>query len=211
MGTPGKPSLFDAWSLVYDNPLVQRAVYRPVHDAVLRELRRHPPRRILDIGCGTGILTARLQQEATAEVVYGCDLSAGMLAQATARRVAPLLRADAQRLPLADESVDAVVSTESFHWFPDPSAALAEFRRVLTPDGRVVLCLVNVRTAAAARLVETGSAALGQRAKWPTSAELRVRLERAGFRVERQQRVPRAGGIALPTVLTVAVPARGPR
>lgn len=47
-------SFFDLWSHVYDLPVVQWAIYRPVQEAVLGELRRPLARRILDVGCGTG-------------------------------------------------------------------------------------------------------------------------------------------------------------
>ncbi|MBV9410720.1 MAG: SAM-dependent methyltransferase, partial [Acidimicrobiia bacterium] len=63
MGDSGGPQrgFFDIWSRVYDLAPVQAAIYHPVHDAVLGELRMHPAPRILDVGCGTGDLTARLR------------------------------------------------------------------------------------------------------------------------------------------------------
>ena len=128
MSTPGthqvgpRRSLFDLWSRVYDLAPVQWAIYRPVQEAVLRELRRPPAHRILDVGCGTGILTERLARELDAELVCGCDFSIGMLDQAVARRSGPWVQSDAQQLPVAGGTVDVVVSTESFHWFPDPDA-----------------------------------------------------------------------------------------
>jgi ubiquinone/menaquinone biosynthesis C-methylase UbiE len=197
-------SFFDLWSRVYDLPVVQWAIYRPVQEAVLLELRQPFPRRILDIGCGTGILTERLARELDAELVCGCDFSMGMLEQAVTRRSGPWVQADAQRLPLLSGSVDVVVSTESFHWFPDPDAALAEFRRVLTPNGRLLVGVVNMRTASLSRAASATAARLGEPAHWATRTEMKHRVERAGFRAVRQHRVARIGGVALPTVLTVA-------
>jgi ubiquinone/menaquinone biosynthesis C-methylase UbiE len=197
-------AFFDVWSRVYDLPPVQAAIYHPVHDAVLGELRAHPARRILDVGCGTGDLTARVQLDLNAELVAGCDFSAGMLEQAAARtRLVSWLQADATRLPFNDGSFEAVVSTEAFHWFPDPDAALREFRRVLGPGGRLLVALVNVRVPATSRLAHAGSKALGQPAHWPTRAEMADRVRHAGFSVERQKRIFRLGGLLLPTVLTV--------
>ncbi|HEX6422102.1 MAG TPA: class I SAM-dependent methyltransferase [Acidimicrobiales bacterium] len=195
---------FDLWSRVYDLPVIQWAIYRPVQEAVLRELRRPPARRILDVGCGTGILTERLARELDPELVCGCDFSIGMLEQAVTRRPGPWVQADAQHLPLSRGSVDVVVSTESFHWFPDPDAALAEFRRVLAPGGRLLVGVVNMRTATMSRAASAIAARLGEPAHWTTRAEMRRRVERAGFRVLRQHRVARIGGVTLPTVLTVA-------
>lgn len=197
-------SFFDLWSRVYDLPVVQWAIYRPVQEAVLRELRRPLARRILDVGCGTGILTERLASELDAKLVCGCDFSVGMLEHARTRRAGPWVQADAQRLPVSRDSVDVVVSTESFHWFPDPDAALAEFRRVLVPNGRLLVGVVNMRTASMSLVASAIAARLGEPAHWTTRAEMKHRVERAGFRVVRQHRVARIGGITLPTVLTVA-------
>ena len=195
---------FDLWSLFYDLPVVQRAFYRPVQDAVLGELRASPAGRVIDVGCGTGILTDRLAREAGADLVCGCDFSMGMLDHARRRRPGPWMQADAQHLPLASASVDAVVSTESFHWFPDPDAALAEFHRVLAPGGRLLVGMANMRTSAGARAASGMAARLGEPGRWVTRAELARRVERAGFAIVRQRRLLRLGGALVPLVLTVA-------
>ena len=121
---------FDAWSIIYDFPLVQRATYRPVHDAVLRTLTAEPCARILDIGCGTGRLAKRLVREPAVRFVVGCDFSAGMLQHAADRlrsvqgaRTA-LVRGDATRLPFADGAFDLVTCWELLHHLDDPVAAL---------------------------------------------------------------------------------------
>jgi SAM-dependent methyltransferase len=108
-------------------------------------------------------------------------------------------------LPFKDASFEAVVSTEAFHWFPDPNAALREFNRVLAPGGRLLVALVNVRVPTTSRLAHAGSKALGQPAHWPTRAEMADRVRDAGFSVERQKRIFRLGGLLIPTVLTIGV------
>ena len=196
---------FDAWSRVYDLPPVQRAVYRPVQEAVLAELRRTGARRVLDVGCGTGILTSRFADELGADFLCGCDFSLGMLEQAASRgREAAWVQGDALRLPLRGGTLDAVVSTESFHWFPDQDAAIAEFGRVLARGGRFVVAMVNPPAPAFGRSAHRVSAALGEPASWPTREQLRGALERAGFEVEGQRRVMRIAGLLFPTVVTVA-------
>ena len=197
---------FDLWSRFYDSPVVQRLTYRPVQDAVMRELRRSSRSRVLDIGCGTGLLTSRLVKELAPETVIGCDFSRGMLREAAQRSPElPWVRGNALRLPFRNESFDAVVSTESFHWFPDPDAALAEFFRVLAPKGRLLVALVNPPTEWLSSAARLGSRLLGEPANWPTRARLRHRAEAAGFRVDAQRPVFRLPApLLLPCVLTTA-------
>lgn len=199
---------FDAWSRVYDFPLVQRATYRPVHDAVLRALAAEPCARVLDVGCGTGRLAARLVEAPSVLMVVGLDFSAGMLEQARARlasaEATALVRGDATRLPFADAAFDAAVSTEAFHWFPDQDAALAEIRRVLRPGGRLLLALVSPPFEIVADAFEVGMRMVGQPLWWTTPSRLAAQVTRAGFRVESQRRVFRIPGFLLPPALTVA-------
>ena len=205
-------ALFDLWSMFYDLPFVQRAVYRAPHDAVLDELREHACRSVLDVGCGTGILAARLRHELNGARVVGCDFSRGMLAHGRARdRRTAWVSGDAGRLPFRDASFDAVVSTEAFHWFPDQRAALAEFRRLLRPGGRLLLALVNPRLAVTGRLLALVSRVVGEPFTWRTRREMCRMIAAAGFHVEAQHtlfRVP--AGLLFPPVLTVATrtPAR---
>jgi len=193
--------------------------YRPVHDAVLRRLRRHMPQSILDLGCGTGQLLARIADELSPPRLAGCDYSAGMLTHAAERlrdNSAPpvrlhdasarpmLVRGDALRLPFAGAAFDAVVSTEAFHWFPDQDAALAEAARVLRPDGTLLLGFVNPPLALIGDVARLGSRLLGAPLRWPTPAALRRRVEAAGFSVTAQRRIFRVPGFLLPPVLTEA-------
>jgi SAM-dependent methyltransferase len=200
-------SLFDLWSLVYDAPAVQRLTYRPVQDAVVRALQAAPPARILDVGCGTGRLTLRLSHEFARSRVVGCDFSRGMLRQARARSASlALAQGDAQRPPFADGSFDAVVSTEAFHWFPDPDAALAGFHRLLAPRGRLLIAFVNPPLEALSRASRIVSRWLGEPFRWPTPGTLRRQVEAAGFEVLSQQRIFRLPApVLFPPVLTEAV------
>jgi demethylmenaquinone methyltransferase/2-methoxy-6-polyprenyl-1,4-benzoquinol methylase len=92
----------------------------------------------VDVACGTGALTRDLQALAPEAVVVGMDFSHGMLARAE-----PGLRlaaADALALPLADASVDVVTIAFGLRNLPEPGQGLLEFRRVLRPGGRLVVC-----------------------------------------------------------------------
>lgn len=94
---------------------------------------------VLDVGCGTGWFAAGLQRARPDVRVIGLDLSAGMLGKARQAGADRLVQGDASRLPLTDESVDVVVGRGVLHHLPDPAAALIEWRRVVRPEGVVVL------------------------------------------------------------------------
>jgi ubiquinone/menaquinone biosynthesis C-methylase UbiE len=197
---------FDLWSHFYDLGVVQRATYHPVHDAVLRALTRRPPRAILDVGCGTGQLGARLRGAFPRSEVVGCDFSAGMLRHAAKRdgRVG-WVRAEAARLPFPAGSFDALTCTEAFHWFPEQDAALVEFNRVLVAGGRALIALVNPRFGLLSDVMALGSSLLGEPFYWPTSERFRRALGVAGFRTLSQRPVGRLpGAVLFPAVLSVA-------
>ena len=93
------------------------------------------PRRVLDLGAGTGQLSESLV--GARHDVVAADTSADMLAQLSLRLPGvPTLVARAEDLPLPDDDVDVVVAAQAAHWF-DPVAAAREFRRVLRPGGAV--------------------------------------------------------------------------
>jgi ubiquinone/menaquinone biosynthesis C-methylase UbiE len=88
-------------------------------------------RRVLDLGAGTGKLTSLLVE--TGIEVVAVEPDAAMRAQLAAAVPGATIRAGtAERIPLPDGSVDAVVVAQAWHWF-DASAAVPEIARVLTP------------------------------------------------------------------------------
>jgi len=201
-----RPGFFDLWSHVYDAPLVQRLTYRPEHDAVLRVLGRIAHARVLDLGCGTGLLADRIERQLPRATVVGCDFSRGMLGQARSNTEGvSLVQGSALELPFADARFDAVVSTEAFHWFPDQDAALREIFRVLVPKGRLLVSLVNPPLEIVSRAARRMSQLAGEPARWPTRARMRRCVEEAGLQVESQRTVLRLPvTFVLPAVLTVA-------
>ena len=95
---------------------------------------------ILDLGCSTGYLLEDLEREHPSATLIGVDLVvAGLLKAHAAVPTARLLHADACQLPLADASVDAIVSANLFEHIPDDVRALREASRVIRPGGRVAL------------------------------------------------------------------------
>jgi ubiquinone/menaquinone biosynthesis C-methylase UbiE len=195
---------FDLWSRVYDLPVVQRLAYRPVHDAVAAELVGLSAERVIDVGCGTGLLTTRLHGELVGTVV-GLDFSAGMLGHARRRDpTVSWIRGNSMALPFADGTVDALTCTESFHWYPDQPAALREFHRVLRPGGRALVALINPPLVALSRATAPGTV-LGHSAHYPTPAEMATLVTDAGLEVDDQRRVWRLpAGPMLAATLTIA-------
>jgi SAM-dependent methyltransferase len=113
---------------------------RPVAATFLRWLGVPRGRQWLDVGCGTGALTATVLSEGEPERVVGLDTSEGFLAAARAYiddARAVFCTADAQSLPLATATFDAVVSALALNFVPDPGRAVAELARVTRPDGVV--------------------------------------------------------------------------
>lgn len=110
------------------------------HPAMRAQLGDVSGLQVLDAGCGPGLLTAWLVDRGAA--VTGVDMSPKMLALAEARLQgrAALHRADlAQAMPfLKDASFDLVASSLAMDYILDWSMPLAEFRRVLRPNGRLV-------------------------------------------------------------------------
>ncbi|MGH9540880.1 MAG: class I SAM-dependent methyltransferase [Terriglobales bacterium] len=104
-----------------------------------------PSRRLLDVAAGRGASALFLAERSGCEVL-GLDYGAGNVAAANAaaaqRGLSERVRfqlADAEQLPIADASVDAVLCECAFCTFPEKAAAAAEFARVLRPGGGVGL------------------------------------------------------------------------
>lgn len=97
---------------------------------------------VLDLGAGTGKLTVRLAERGLAVVAVDpipemLDVLSGSLPSV------PALLGTAEEIPLPDNSVDAVLVAQAWHWF-DPERASAEVARVLRPGGRLGL-VWNIR------------------------------------------------------------------
>ncbi|MFG2795203.1 class I SAM-dependent methyltransferase [Streptomyces pseudovenezuelae] len=102
----------------------------------LEQLLPQGPCTLVDIACGTGIVTRRLLRPE--RTVLGVDRSPGMLGLAARRVPGGTVGGDATRLPVASGSVDAVVMVWLLHLLPDPAAVLAEAARVLRPGGVLI-------------------------------------------------------------------------
>ncbi|GAA0648467.1 methyltransferase domain-containing protein [Salarchaeum japonicum] len=95
---------------------------------------------VLDVGCGTGFGTEGLLRYT--DDVTGLDQSEHQLEKAIAKLGTDdvdFTRGDAERLPFATNSFDAIWSSGSIEYWPNPHLALREFRRVVRPGGKVLV------------------------------------------------------------------------
>jgi SAM-dependent methyltransferase len=90
-------------------------------------------RTLLDVGCGTGLVTERLIRPGLR--VFGVDSSPGMARMAAQRVGLALVLGNCHRLPFADASLDAVSAVWLLHLLPDAPLVVAECARVLRPGG----------------------------------------------------------------------------
>jgi ubiquinone/menaquinone biosynthesis C-methylase UbiE len=115
-------------------------VHSFVWEPVLEALRLTPDDALLDVGCGGGVFLRRALESGCRGV--GLDHSRDMvrLAHKTLAGRAQVVRGSAEALPFADGEFTAVSSLVAFFFFPDPVAALEEFRRVLDRErGRIAV------------------------------------------------------------------------
>lgn len=153
-------------------------------NAVLDLLAPKPGERILDLGCGDGVLTERIA--AAGADVLGLDADAGLLEKARARGLS-VIEGDGQALSF-DGGFDAVFSNAALHWMPDHPAVYAGVARALKSGGRFACECGGFGNIAAIRTAIRGVAerhgvAAPDRQNYPTPERARAELEAAGFNV----------------------------
>ena len=136
---------FEQAACAYDEAAV---LQREVGDRLLERLDyiRFSPKRILDLGAGTGYCQQALIQRYPDTEVHALDLAEGMLQQAR-KKIGWLRRlkrrdhfvcADVNALPYASESMDMIVSNLTLQWCPDLLAVFSECQRLLKPGGMLL-------------------------------------------------------------------------
>lgn len=180
------------------------AIGAPVAADLITTAALSPGERVLDVGCGTGVVT-RLAAEGVgaAGSVTGLDIHPGMLAVA-ASATPPGMTIDwregnAESLPFAEATFDVVLCQMSLQFVTGKLDALREMRRVLVPGGRALVCvpgpkppLFAIMTAALARHFGPQAATFADRVfSMHDVDELRELMRGAGFRDERVEAIPK--------------------
>jgi malonyl-CoA O-methyltransferase len=129
---------FDAAAGGYDRVAV---LQREIGARMLERLGciRLDPKRVLDLGCGTGLALGGLARRCRRAEILALDFSINMLGHARRRghwlNRPRVICADAEQLPLADDSVDLVFSNATLQWVNDLDGTFRELLRVLRPGG----------------------------------------------------------------------------
>ena len=117
---------------------------RGLYPVLLEQLAQIPHGSVLDVGCGTGELLREVGLRFPETTRTGLDLSANMLAVAREKLggAVELVQGDAERLPFANRRFEVLLCNDSFHHYPNPGAAAAEFAlgapaRRRAPAGRL--------------------------------------------------------------------------
>lgn len=126
----------------------------PAHESLLSEADPQPGERVLDISCGTGLVTMPVREiVGPGGTVTGVDLSQGMIEKAQIQMEEKgvqnirFLHMDAEALDLPDDLFDLTICSLGLMYYPYPEKALSEMFRVLKPDGRAVALVWGARKA----------------------------------------------------------------
>lgn len=124
----------------------------PVAEDLIEVARLQPGERVLDVACGTGVVTRLAAERVGATgLVAGLDVNPGMLAVARSETASNIsidwYEASVESMPLPDEAFDVVLCQMGLQFVPNKLAALREMRRVLNTGGRVYVTVPGPKPA----------------------------------------------------------------
>lgn len=134
MPGPDKPNAWHAW-------FTQQASWtQSTRRWLYREAKLAQASDVLEVGCGTGVITEELAQIGAVHVV-GLDIDPAMLTFTTRQESrVTYIQGDAHVLPFPNESFDAVVCHYLLLWLTDPVQGVREMARIVRPKGRLLAC-----------------------------------------------------------------------
>ncbi len=179
---------FDMDAAEYDNS-GKYEVVRSRYHYVVDEVLRNQFQSWLDVGCGTGVLLALVGEQRKAAKLFGIDLSEEMIKIARAKLgdKADLRVSDSERLPFEDEKFDLITCTFSFHHYPNPTAVLTGMKRVLSPNGKLIIADAVMFTPL--RQLRNAIAAFAKEEKFYPKREILALVRAAGLEVSKWSRM----------------------
>lgn len=182
--------LAEEYRLRYEAPFARN--FQNYWNEKLLSLMPQEAERILDCGCGIGILLSELKKKY--DEPCGIDLSLDMLRLVPSelnKKVGSVIAGDAECLPYKKEGFDAIICRGVVHHLPDRERGISEIKRILRRDGALVLsepCNDALFIKWARFLLYKFSKKFDEEDKGFNSNELKALLEETGFRLERVER-----------------------
>lgn len=172
-------------------PLSRNGYWKRDYRYTLAVLQEKRPESLLDLGCGPGAFLACAAQTLPGTLLFGLDLSGGMVQAAAGRlgNAAQIFQGDAEKMPLGSGRFGALTCNLSIHHYPHPQAAVAEMYRVLAPGGTLCIndmdCIAPIRALAnwAFPRMKSGDVKMYRR------EEILSLLTQAGFQVESYRKI----------------------
>jgi len=174
-----KRTFFDERASEWDAIMITEEAIRDAHE-LMQKLDIPRGARIIDIGCGTGILTRKLRSLTGREgAVFSCDFSLEMLTVAREKHDFPYVCADAHHLPFTRESFDYAICFSCYPHFDDKKAVLEEINRILRRQGTLVIAHI-CHSKKLSRIHRRAGGAV-KHDKLPSEQVMRKQVKNAGY------------------------------
>jgi ubiquinone/menaquinone biosynthesis C-methylase UbiE len=144
---------FWSWYARFYDGTGKTVSYQLMHKQIIHCIPNNKKLYLLDAGCGTGLLLAKLKTERSNVITEGIDFSASMLSVAKNKNTGAILKeADLDKpLPYKDDTFDIITSVLVIYNLPNPKKTIKEFKRVLKKDG--ILIIVSLKKNASMRKI----------------------------------------------------------
>ncbi|MBU3090749.1 class I SAM-dependent methyltransferase [Clostridium sp. CF011] len=112
----------------------------PMYNEIINRIMLIKPKKLLDVGCGTGNVLMKLVENSNIEL-YGLDISEKMIdmAKKNLGNSADLKVSDSECMPWKNNTFDVIVCNASFHHYPNPDKTLLEMKRILKSNGTLII------------------------------------------------------------------------